>query len=75
MFTAIDHGSSRTVVTDQTGLGGGGQKPYTKSGEYRFASQDGMQLEHFGQANPKEHTAIGGDNTNIIDDHNSRMTG
>ena len=37
VLTAIDHGSSRTVITDQTGLGGGGQKPYSKSGEYRFA--------------------------------------
>jgi hypothetical protein len=36
VLTATDHGGSPTVVTNQTGLGGGGQKPYTKSGAYSF---------------------------------------
>lgn len=36
VLTTTDHGGSPTVVTNQTGLGGGGQKPYTKSGNYSF---------------------------------------
>ncbi len=36
VLTTTDHGGSPTVVTNQTGLGGGGQKPYAKSGNYSF---------------------------------------
>jgi hypothetical protein len=36
-LTSTKKGQPLLAVTDQTGLGGGGQRPFTKSGTYRFA--------------------------------------
>jgi hypothetical protein len=36
-LAAIDHGGSPDKVTTQTGLAGGGNKPFNEAGSYRFA--------------------------------------
>ena len=36
-LTSTKTGQSSLSVADQTGLGGGGQRPYTKAGTYKFA--------------------------------------
>jgi len=36
-LTSTRKGQPSLVVYDQIGLGGGGQRPFTKSGTYRFA--------------------------------------
>ena len=37
VLTSTKTGQSALSVADQTGLGGGGQRPYTKAGTYKFA--------------------------------------
>lgn len=39
VLSVTAQGGTRTVVTNQTGLGGGGHKPYTSSGDYSFQVQ------------------------------------
>jgi hypothetical protein len=37
VLSSTAQGASPVKLTDQTGLGGGGQKPFTRSGRYGFA--------------------------------------
>jgi hypothetical protein len=37
VLSSTAQGASRVTLTNQTGLGGGGQKPFTRSGRYAFA--------------------------------------
>jgi hypothetical protein len=38
-LTSTKKGQSLVTVSNQTGLGGGGQRPFTKSGTYKFAME------------------------------------